>query len=130
MTTLYPGGTPAGEAATLAPRASSSATTWGLWIRGPRVATFSPASSRRRVICTARSTPKQKPAVLAKRISMSGSFAVKSVCAAAALLCVGRALESVAVAQVDPGGGQSLLVGLEGLDVPAALHLELGGGHR
>src|SRR5699024_127651 len=129
MTTLYPGGTCAGPAATRAPRRPSPAPTWGLWIRGPRVATFSPASSRRPVSWTARSTPKQKPAVFAKRISMFVcSFAVKSVCAAHAGLCVGRAFKGVAVAQVDPGRGQGLLVGLEGLDVPAAGHLELGGG--
>ena len=50
------------------PLFDKSLITWGLWIIGPSVHIFSPFDIKSYNILTARLTPKQKPAVLAKVI--------------------------------------------------------------
>lgn len=67
---MAPSGTSSGEETIRTPLFSRSATSWGLWMIGPRVQTAFPSSSRRYTALTALFTPKQNPAVFATRISM------------------------------------------------------------
>ena len=69
--TVSPGSACSGESNSRTPCFKNRSTTWRLWMMGPSVAVLFPRRTLSFTISTARSTPKQNPAVFANMICIA-----------------------------------------------------------